>query len=651
MMISSLKEYLQNNFKADISRLILWYPVLFGLGIGIYFALKQEPSKWLTLTVIEGLIVAAVILRYHIKALKLLGLIALVVLGFTVVQIKSLSLYLPAEDLPDIPFYFKGEIVGIDSNYQGRKRFILQNLEDFDGHVYKGLYRITQRSKKGDAKLGQCVELIGSISPLSKEVVVGGYQFDRKSYFQGLKGSGFAQSRWFITDCSKGGNTRSFLAFVYDIRQKMVKHIKSVLPDDEAAITAAIIAGERGLITQKLNEQYRNSGLAHFLSISGLHMSMLAGLMFFLVRFVLACFPLVAVRMDTKKISAVFAIIISLIYLFISGNDIPAQRAFIMTFVVLLGVLTNRRAISMYTISLAAFLVLLISPEVLMSASFQMSFAAVLGLIAFYEKVALKVQKFLKVDGLNKWGRGVVLYILGVVISDFIASVMTLPFAIYHFNMVALYTTLGNFLAGPIIGLIIMPFVLLSMLLMPFGMDIPFLKVVGLGIGWVNDITAFVSSLPYAGYKVLSMPDWGLLAIVIGGLWLMLWQANWRKLGWIGICVGCLSIFCTKVPDILVSSDLRVFAFKNESGELEFTSGRSGRFIKSVWKNKYPFADSKTKLSLHPELKINGSKISIGSSSYNIEDTLGFSVYKQSDNEFIVKTIREDIGHRLWNNP
>ena len=650
-MIFSLKEYLQNNFKADTSRLILWYPVLFGLGIGIYFTLKQEPSKWLTLAVIEGLIVAAIILRYNLKALKILGLIALVVLGFTVVQIKSLSLYSPTENLPDIPFYFKGEIVGIDSNYQGRKRFILQNLEDFEGHVYKGLYRITQRSKKGDAKIGQCVELIGSVSPLSKEVVVGGYQFDRKSYFQGLKGLGFAQSRWFITDCSKGSNTKSFAAFVYDIRQKMVKHIKSVLPDDEAAITAAIIAGERGLITQKLNEQYRNSGLAHFLSISGLHMSMLAGLMFFLVRFVLACFPLVAVRMDTKKISAIFAIIISLIYLFISGNDIPAQRAFIMTFVVLLGVLTNRRAISMYTISLAAFLVLLFSPEVLISASFQMSFAAVLGLIAFYEKVALKVQKFLKVDGLNKWGRGVVLYILGVVISDFIASVMTLPFAIYHFNMVALYTTLGNFLAGPIIGLIIMPFVLLSMLLMPFGLDFWFLKVVGLGIGWVNDITAFVSSLPYAGYKVLSMPDWGLLAIVLGGLWLMLWQANWRKLGWIGICVGCLSIFCAKVPDILVSSDLKVFAFKNESGELEFTSGRSGRFVKSVWKNKYPFAESKTKLSLHPELKINGSKINIGSSSYNIEETLGLSAYKQSDNEFVVKTIREDIGHRLWNNP
>lgn len=649
-MLKALKEYLQSNLRADATRIILWYPVLFGVGIGVYFSLNQEPSKWITLAVIEFLILAAIILRHYVQILKIMGLIAVTVLGFTVIQLKSIYIYSEAEDIPEEPFYFRGEIVDINSNYQGRKRFILKNLEDFDGHIYKGLYRVTQRSKKIQAKIGECVEMIGSIMPLSKEVVVGGYQFDRKGYFEGLKGSGFAQSRYFKIECPDGQlRHHSFSSFVSDIRQKMVKHITSFLPPDEASITAAIIAGERGLISQQLNEQYRNSGLAHFLSISGLHMSMLAGLMFFLVRFVLACFPQIALRVDTKKISAVFAIIMSLVYLFISGNDIPAQRAFIMTFVVILGVLTDRRAISMYSISLAAFLVLLISPEVLVSASFQMSFAAVLGLIAFYEKVASGVQRFLNVNGMNKWFRGVLLYILGVVISDFIASMMTLPLAIYHFNMIALYTTLGNFLAGPIIGLIIMPFVLLSMLLLPLGLDVPFLKIVGLGIGLVNDITAFVSSLPQSGYQVLSMPHWGLIMIVMGGLWLMLWQASWRKLGWIGIIIGILSIFSTKVPDILVSGDLKVMAFKNDEGRLELTSGRSGRFIKSVWKNKYPFSAGKTTLKGHPEIKIEQDQITIDGVSYDIKEALGLSIYRQSDKDYTIKTIRDDIGYRLWN--
>ena len=241
------------------------------------------------------------------------------------------------------------------------------------------------------------------------------------------------------------------------------------------------------------------------------------------------------------------------------------------------------------------------------------------------------------------------MYILGVVISDFIASMMTLPLAIYHFNMIALYTTLGNFLAGPIIGLIIMPFVLLSMLLLPLGLDVPFLKIVGLGIGLVNDITAFVSSLPQSGYQVLSMPHWGLIMIVMGGLWLMLWQASWRKLGWIGIIIGILSIFSTKVPDILVSGDLKVMAFKNDEGCLELTSGRSGRFIKSVWKNKYPFSAGKTTLKGHPEIKIEQDQITIDGLSYDIKEALGLSIYRQSDKDYTIKTIRDDIGYRLWN--
>lgn len=648
-MRDRIVRYLQDNFQQDSDRRILWLPVLFALGIGIYFALSSEPSKWFILALIEGLIVLAVLFRRRIRILHILGLLAIVLAGFTVIQVKSIWLYSKPAEIPSETFYFKGQIAAVDINYQGRRRFILENIEDFKGNNYLGKYRVTQRSKKGNAKVGECVEMIGTISPLAKEVVVGGYQFDRKGYFEGLKGSGFAESRWFTTQCSQGSVQPRFKAFIANLRQKIVKHIKQVLPTEEASIASAIIAGEQGAVAERQYEKYRNSGLAHFLSISGLHMSMLAGLMFFLIRFILALVPTIALRIDTKKIAAVFAIIISLVYLFISGMAVPAQRAFIMTFVVLLGILTDRRAISMQTIALAAFLVLAISPEVLVSASFQMSFAAVLGLIAFYEKVSRRVQKFLNVGGMNKWGRGVLLYILGVVVSDLIASLMTLPFAVYHFNMIALYTTIGNFLAGPVIGLLIMPFVLLSMLLMPLGLDVPFLKIVGLGINLVNEITAWVSSLPHAGYQVPSMPHWGLMLIVFGGLWLMLWQARWRYWGWLGIIVGALSIGTAKVPDILIGTDMKAFAFKNKDGELEIASSRGGRFIKNVWKNKYPVSGRKTKLQQHPEIKIDGDVITIADQKYNIKEAVGMSVYYQGDGSTIVKTIREDIGRRLWN--
>ena len=634
-----------DSWNKDKARRILWLPVLFALGISFYFSIGFESSKWITLGVIESLILLAIIFRHHINILKIFGCMAIVLAGFTLVQLKSIWIAENYSKLPEDSFYFKGKIEKTDTNYQGRKRFILTDVKDFDGNLYKGKYRITQRSKKDDANIGDCVEMVGKIMPLSKEVMVGGYQFDRKGFFEGLKGTGFAESRWFKIECENQSGP-DFNAYIGNLRQDIAKRIKSVLPKKEASIASAIISGERGEIDAQQYENYRNSGLAHFLSISGLHMSMLAGLMFFLIRFVLALVPSVALRIDTKKVAAVFAIVLSFIYLLISGQAIPAQRAFIMTFVVLLGVLFNRRAISMQTICLAGFIVLVLSPQVLISASFQMSFAAVMGLVAFYEKTSNAISRFLNVGALHRYLRIVVLYILGVVISDFIASLMTLPFAVYHFNMVAVYTTLGNFLAGPIIGLIIMPMVLLSMLFMPFGFDTIFLKALGFGINLVNQITEYVSSLPNSALQVPSMPHWGLMLIVLGGLWLMLWQAKWRYFGIIGIVLGIMSIATVKTPDIIIGPYAKAVAFKNEAGELEIVSSRSGRFIKNVWKNKYKVSDNKTKLENHSEITITDNKVIYNNKIYDLDNEVGMSIYI-NDNK--VMTIRGDIGKRYWN--
>ncbi len=639
--------FIKSCWKQDASRRLLWIPVLFAFGISIYFSLSSEPSKWLTLAIIESLIILAAVFRHYPRILYVFGILAIILAGFTVVQIKSIWLSEEKQDFSEDAIYIRGKISSIDTNFQGRPRFIMENVSDFNDKHIKGKIRITQRAKNFNVDVGDCVEMAAVISPLSSEVVVGGYQFDRKGYFEGLKASGYAESRWFKIDCATG-DKKTFSNYIANFRREIVRHIHKTLPVDEAGIASAIIAGERGGIGKQLYEQYRNSGLAHFLSISGLHMSMLAGIMFFLIRFILAFVPPISLRLDTKKIAAIFAIILSFIYLLISGQAIPAQRAFIMTFVVLLGVLINRRAISMATISLAAFIVLFISPEVLVSASFQMSFAAVMGLIAFYEKISSKISKFIEVNGINKFFRIIVLYISGVVISDLIASIMTLPFAIYHFNMVAIYTTIGNFLAGPIIGLVIMPFVLMSLLFMPFGADSIFLKIVGAGISWVNEITSWVSSLPNAGYQVASMPHWGLMLIVFGGLWLMLWLSKWRYFGIIAIFAGILSMFTVKTPDILISPEAKVVAFKNSSGELEIVSSRGGRFIKDVWKNKYKFSSSKTKLSEHPELRIDGKNIEYFGQKYNLEKEIGLSIYNTKDKP-VVKTIRQDIGYRNWN--
>lgn len=636
---------LLSGWKSDYSRRMLWLPVFFACGIGSYFLLPMEPSKWVTLWALEALIIIGLIFRKRIRFIYYLSALFLFVLGFAVIQLESIYIGSFPSKIQNKSTYFKGIITAIDTNYRGKQRFTFAQLEDFDGNIYSGKYRIVQRHNDKIASVGQCVELVATIMPPAHATTVGGFQLNRKNYFEGIKGSGYAESNFFPAECEQQSSGYLSLRLA-QMRQRIVRHIMRLLPPAQSSIASAIIAGDKSLISAEQYDKYRNSGLAHFLAISGMHMSFLCGLMFFVIRLFLAFIPQISLRYDSRKIAAIFAFFTGFIYMIISGCAVPAQRAFIMITIVLLAIVTNRRALSMYSVALAAFLILLLSPDVLISPSFQMSFAAVVGLIAFYEEYSSAIRNYLMRG--NKFWQGIKIYIAGIIITDLVASLAVLPFAIYHFNMIALYTTLGNLLAGPIIGLIIMPCVLFSLVLMPLGLDKPFLLLAGLGIDWLNKITDFVSALPQSGLYVHSMPAWGLFAITIGGLWLAIWQARWRVWGFYAIVIGLLSMAFVRTPDVIVGEGLKVIGFKNSEGQIEFVSKRGGDFIKQSIANRYPVSDTYTMLKSHPEFWIEGDIVTIGRQQYNIKDIIGFSAYKKGD-DYVVKTIRDDVGQRPWN--
>lgn len=668
--IAALREDRQERAK-------LWLPVLFGTGIGFYFLLGQEPSKWLTLSVIETLILLAVLFRHYPAVLRVLFAAACVTAGFADAQIQTIYRETSQRaELPGRAVYVRGRVIKADYNIKGNRRLIFDGLEEFDGSRIDGRYRITLRGRGGDVDVGDCVEMVARVQPLAKAVLPGGYQFDRKNFYDGYSGSGYALSPVYRTDCPQ--DCQPVRTGLDSWRQKINRRIFKILPPDEAAIAAALITGERTLIPQRLTNQYRDSGLAHFLSISGLHMSMIAGLMFFLVRLILVCFPAVSLRFDSKKIAAVSAVVISAVYLGLSGAEVPAVRAFIMTFIVLLGVLFNRRAISMYTIAVAAMIILVAFPHALVGASFQMSFAAVVCLVAFYERYAGALSRFLDRSAGNALIRGVkilLLYFVGVLVSDLVASLATLPFAVYHFNRIALYTSLANLSAAPLIGFVIMPFVLLSLLAMPFGLEQYPLRLVGFGLGEVNRITDWVSSLDGASYLVVSEPLWGLLLIVFGGLWLCIWQGKIRRFGWLGIVIGLLSIGTVTKPDVLISADAGVIALKDNHDRLVVLPSRGKNFIKQQWLEKTaskPLSKAENEklkriykgketapewldLQCTPQFCVYKGKFRINKNgrlllsgkTLNPEGTGGMAVYMGK--ELKIKTVREDIGRRLWN--
>ncbi len=681
--MSDWAEYIKERFYGQRDRWFMWIPVLFGTGTGLYFLLPEEPSRWLTLLVIEMLLAAVYINRFHPERLLCLATLAIIAAGFANIQLRTIYLN-KNEIIPyDRKLYLTGRVADLGTNYRGNPRFVLEDMSDFDDQKIPGRYRVSLTSKNNSLKNGDCIELVATVMPPMKANLPGGFEQDRRVYYEGINATGYAASRALPAECkteaplmAKAGEKISVL------RQSIVKRIEKILPRDEAGIVAAIVAGERGLISRKITENYRDSGLAHFLSISGLHMSMIAGLMFFLVRLTMALIPPLALRYDSKKAAAVFAILMSFVYLLISGAEIPSQRAFIMTFIVLLGVLFDRQAISIRMISWAALIVLVISPEAIISPSFQMSFAAVVVLIAFYERFAGTLHRFLNGSGQRqpslplKIIKIIFAYVAGILISDLVASLATLPYSVYHFNRIAVYTTLGNLLAGPVIGLVIMPFVLLSLLLMPLHLDVWSLKIVGYGIGIVNDITAFTAGLPGAGYQVLSLPLWGLVLITLGGLWLCIWTGRWRLWGWLGILVGILSLLTVRVPDVMADKYGEVFAVKDNRGELVILPSRGNSFVKKIWLEKA--ADKKLDAKEQRKLKriYDGREtdkewldlacderycvykgvlfinkfggIEIDGKDFDLYGAEG-AVFFVRNNKVEVRTVRDYIGRRPWN--
>ena len=554
--------------------------------------------------------------------------------------------------------YLQGRLFKVDYNNNGKMRIWLEDVSDFD-NPREGYYRVTLPSKP-ELRLGSCFELVATLMPPSPPLTPHGFQFDRHAFYQGLSATGYSESSVFETDCLYEPHFKDrILDSIAVSRQKVAKYIQDHLPAQSAAIASAILVGDKAFIDEPLYEQYRNSGLAHFLAISGLHLGFVAMFAFFVVRLILAFFPVMSLNFSSKKVASFFAILFCLIYLILSGVSISALRAFIMTAVVFLGFIFDRQAISMRTVAVAAFVILMIEPQVLLSASFQMSFAAVTALVAFYEAFRKKIN-----PSKSKPRFYILYYFVGVLITTFVATLATLPFTFYHFGTFAPYALLGNLLAAPLIAFIIMPFIFISLLLLPFHLGFVPLKIVGFGLFLLNKLTAFISSLPHANVLVPPMPFWGFLLIAIGGLWLTLWRRKWRFYGLIFVFAGFLSYCFLDRPNVLYTSNGENIGVSAPNNHLFVFARKENKFVNQIWSQSYRSSSFSNKLqSIQPanlncrngrcnylnvfEFDLN-EHIKLNSKPIDFKDDVGGAIYFRKG-KIKKRAIRHIIGYRPWN--
>jgi competence protein ComEC len=565
-------------------RLLPWFAVAYGSGIVLYFTAEREPACW-AVAILAGLCAAfAVLLRRQAVAfIVALGVFAMA-LGFAAVTVRTALIDHPVLRWPTSGATISG-FVELREESQHTDRFVLRVAHIDGGRDDASLQRVRLSVKRGMAPpAGSFVEVKTLLDPPLQPLEPGSYDFARDLFFQGIGASGFVRGPIrIITPPATAGPLQRVDAFVQDMRDAIDARIRAVLPGDPGAIAAMLINGRRDAIDPHLYDAMFVSGIGHVLSISGYHMAVVAGVIFFLFRAGLALIPGLADRAPIKKWAAFAALLVTAFYLILSGNQVATQRSFIMIGVVLVGVLFDRPTVTMRTVTVAALVVLFFAPEAVVHPSFQMSFAATLALIAGYERGAVR----LRAGPDSSLGARAALWgvneIVGLTLASMLAGFATTPYAAYHFHRLAPYGVLANLLAMPVVSAWVMPMGILGVVTMPFGFDAECWRQMGYGIEWMDWVALWVASLPGA-YGRITLFGGGPLLVATAGLLIM--GLLKTPLRWSGAVLMLAAVFWVAQnprPDVLVAADGRSFAVRGADGRLAFHNSGGDTFAIREW--------------------------------------------------------------------
>jgi competence protein ComEC len=565
-------------------RLVPWLPVAFGTGVALYFTADSEPMLLAGIIASSAALALCFALRVRPLAWPVSLGIAALLLGFTFATWKTARIAHPVLAAPAYNVTLSGFVEAREERERS-DRFVLRVHAMSGARPDIKLERVRLSVRKGTAPpVASFVELRARLTPPLPPLRPGGYDFARDHYFQRLGAGGFVLGAVRQAAPPHPPDLRlRYAATIGALRDALDARIRTALKGDQGAIASALITGKRDTISASVNEAMYVSSLAHVLSISGYHMALVAGVVFFVIRAGLALFPAVANRRPIKKWAALAALLAAAFYLLLSGAEVATQRSFIMTAIVLIGVMADRPALTLRTISVAALVLLAISPEAIVHPSFQMSFAATLALVAVYERGL----PWLSAAPHSPLGARVALWggreAVALVLASLVAGLATTLFAAYHFHRLAPYGVLANLAAMPVVSGWVMPAGLMGLLAIPFGFDQPLWWLMGKGIDWMIAVALSVAALPGAVGRIAAF---GIGPLLLGTAGLLLLCLLRSPLRWSGAVLGLLCVlfaYATPRPDLLVSADAGMVAVRGGDGRLHVMTERRDDFMLREW--------------------------------------------------------------------
>jgi competence protein ComEC len=566
--------------EAERRRLFLWLPVMMGAGILLYFAADREPALWAPATGFFAACAAAFVLRQRRFALLLCLACAAAFAGFAAAAWRTATVAAPMLDRPRIG-QLTGFVESVEARDVGARLVILvTGLAGVEPERWPRRVRVNVRS--GTVSPGDHIAAVARLLPPPGPARPGGYDFGRDAFFRGLGAVGSIPGKIALTPPPRPPPAGLTMAATIDqARNALTRRIAEIGGGQAGAMSAALVTGKRGLITETTNTDLRAAGIYHIVSISGLHMVLAAGTIFWLVRALLALSQTLALRWPVKKLAAIAAMIGAVGYCVFSGGDVATVRSLIMTLVMLGAILVDRAALSMRNLALAAMIVLLREPEALLGPSFQMSFGAVAALIAFAERWENRGRP--QPPSTLPWTiRPLWIAATGIVVTTLLATAATAPFGAYHFQTFNPFGLLGNALALPFVSLCVMPAAVFGVLAYPFGLDAPAWWLMGLASEVVLKLAHWVATIDHSTLVIAAFGPAALACFAASLLWIALWTTKLRLLAILPLIGGVAVAAKPERPDILIERDGSGIAVRGKD-DLLILAGKPSRFVLQQW--------------------------------------------------------------------
>ena len=563
--------WINATWMAQRGHLFPWVSVLLACGIGGYFRWPGEPGLPVYVAM-AGLVLLGLGAAWRLpEAAAPVGVaLAVVAAGFMVAGLQAQRVAAP---VLGFRYYgpVQGRIVVIDRSPRDVLRVTLADvvLHRVDPARTPARVRIALH---GDAaqlqpQPGPVVLVTAHLAPPAAASEPGGFDFRRHAWFLRLGAVGYARTPVMIWQEAAGGGWAALCL-------RMSARIQAALPGETGGFAAALTTGDRSAMAQDSVAAMRATNLAHIISISGLHMTIVAGFVFVATRLGLSLIPVLALRWPVRRIAALAAIAAAAFFLALSGGGVATERAFLMTVVVLTALVFDRRAFSLRAVALAGLIVLLARPDALSGASFQLSFAATIALVGVFTRI---------VDSGWRWpGPAWVQGVGMVALSSLVAGLATAPFAAATFNVIAHYGLLANLLTVPLYGVLVMPAAVIAVLLMPLGLEQLPLWAMGLGLDWTLAVAHEIASWPGARSAVPAPPAAVAPLVALGGLWILLWQGGLRAAGVLPV-IFALAIWGTADrPAVLIAADGGLVGVMTPAGRA-LSRAKGAGFAAATW--------------------------------------------------------------------